>query len=95
MNKKIISTRFTKEYKTDHPFVSAGMAFIGSTTSLALAVCRAGGIGSIGVGPLQPAAVRSLIQEMKKEPTGLSISTSLPYSRAGNIYRYVSMKSHL
>lgn len=67
MNKKIISTRFTKEYKTDHPFVSAGMAFIGSTTSLALAVCRAGGIGSIGVGPLPPAAVRSLIQEMKKE----------------------------
>ncbi len=61
MNNKIISTRFSKEYKVKYPFASAGMAFVGSTTDLVIAVCNAGGIGSIGVGPLPPEAVRSLI----------------------------------
>jgi len=66
MNNSIISTRLTKEYKIKFPFVAAGMAFIGSTPDLAIAVCEAGGIGSIGVGPLPAEAVRSLVREVKK-----------------------------
>lgn len=66
MDKNSISTRLTRDYKVEFPFVAAGMAFVGSTPDLAIAVSNAGGIGSIGVGPLPPDAVRSLIREMKK-----------------------------
>lgn len=66
MNQLNISNRFTKEYKVKFPFVAAGMAFIGSTPDLAIAVCEAGGIGSIGVGPLPPEAIRPLVHEVKK-----------------------------
>ncbi|MBC7936695.1 MAG: nitronate monooxygenase [Rhizobacter sp.] len=72
MNPLIISNRFTKEYKVKFPFVAAGMAFIGSTPDLAIAVCEAGGIGSLGVGPLPPEAIRPLVREVKK-------STSHPF----------------
>lgn len=66
MNDSFISTRLTKEYKIKFPFVAAGMAFIGSTPDLAIAVCEAGGIGSIGIGPLPPEAVGPLVREVKK-----------------------------
>ena len=67
MIQQTISTRLTKEYKVKFPFVAAGMAFIGSTPDLAIAVCKAGGIGSVGAGPLPAEAVRSIIGEVKKE----------------------------
>lgn len=66
MGNTSISTRLTKKYKIKFPFVAAGMAFVGSTPDLAIAVCEAGGIGSVGVGPLPPEAVRTLIQEVRK-----------------------------
>jgi NAD(P)H-dependent flavin oxidoreductase YrpB (nitropropane dioxygenase family) len=40
MNQLNISNRFTKECKVKFPFVAAGMAFIGSTTDLAITVCE-------------------------------------------------------
>jgi enoyl-[acyl-carrier protein] reductase II len=51
-----LTTRFTQEYGLRTPIAQAGMAFVGSTPELAIAVCRAGGLGSIGVG-LMPAPV--------------------------------------
>ncbi len=69
MPNSILSTRLTKEYNVRFPFASAGMAFIGSTPDLAIAVCEAGGIGAIGVGPLPPSAVRSLVRDVKKATT--------------------------
>jgi enoyl-[acyl-carrier protein] reductase II len=51
----VISTRFSDLYNVDHPIAQAGMAFVGMTPSLAVAVSEAGGLGSIGVG-LMPAA---------------------------------------
>jgi NAD(P)H-dependent flavin oxidoreductase YrpB (nitropropane dioxygenase family) len=60
-----LSTRFTKEYDLPFPFALAGMAFIGAA-DLAIAVNKAGGIGSIGVGPMPIEAMRSLIQQVKK-----------------------------
>lgn len=49
-----LPTRFTRAYDVNHPIAQAGMAFVGMTPDLALAVCAAGGLGSIGVG-LMPA----------------------------------------
>jgi NAD(P)H-dependent flavin oxidoreductase YrpB (nitropropane dioxygenase family) len=51
-----LTTRFTQEYGLRAPIAQAGMAFVGSTPELAVAVCRAGGLGSLGVG-LMPAPV--------------------------------------
>ena len=51
-----LTTRFTQEYGLRTPIAQAGMAFVGSTPELAIAVCRAGGLGSLGVG-LMPAPV--------------------------------------
>jgi NAD(P)H-dependent flavin oxidoreductase YrpB (nitropropane dioxygenase family) len=47
-----IETRFTREYDVEHPIALAPMAFVGTAPSLAIAVCPAGGVGSL-------AAVRS------------------------------------
>ena len=66
MNNTSISTRLTKKYKVKFPFVAAGMAFVGSTPDLAIAVCEAGGIGSIGVGILPPEAIGPLVAQVKK-----------------------------
>src|SRR5690349_13554762 len=51
-----LTTRFTQEYGLRTPIAQAGMAFVGSTPELAIAVCRAGGLGTLGVG-LMPAPV--------------------------------------
>ncbi|QBF33033.1 nitronate monooxygenase family protein [Thalassococcus sp. S3] len=45
-----ITTRLTERYALPHPFTQAGMAFAGERSDLAIAVCKAGGIGAIGVG---------------------------------------------
>src|SRR5262249_27245340 len=44
----------------------APMAFIGTAPSLALAVCQAGGVGSLAAGPLPAEVVRDLIQAVKR-----------------------------
>ncbi len=49
-------TRFTEQYGLDTPIAQAGMAFVGTTPDLAIAVSNAGGLGSLGVG-LMPAPV--------------------------------------
>ena len=66
MTNSNISTRLTKEYNVKFPFVAAGMAFAGSTPDLAIAVCKAGGIGSIAIGPMPAEVVRFLVREVRK-----------------------------
>ncbi len=70
---KNISTKFTREYGVKYPIASAPMAFVGTPPDLALAVCRAGGIGSMAMGPLYPEAVRNLIRSVRN-------STNLPFN---------------
>jgi NAD(P)H-dependent flavin oxidoreductase YrpB (nitropropane dioxygenase family) len=41
------------------------MAFVGTSPSLAIGVCKAGGVGSLAVGPLSAEAVRNLIKATK------------------------------
>jgi NAD(P)H-dependent flavin oxidoreductase YrpB (nitropropane dioxygenase family) len=51
-----LRTRFTEAYGLTTPIAQAGMAFVGMKPELAVAVCEAGGLGSLGVG-LMPAPV--------------------------------------
>jgi enoyl-[acyl-carrier protein] reductase II len=46
------------------------MAFVGTPPNLAIAVSRAGGLGSLAVGPLPAEAVRGLIKAFKAEAVG-------------------------
>lgn len=64
-----IVTRFTERFGCRHPFACAGMAFAGMTPELALAVCRGGGVGAIGVGLTPAEQLRATIQEMRKQTT--------------------------
>lgn len=60
-----INTAFTKKYGVAFPFAQAGMAFAGEKPELAIAVSKAGGIGSIGVGFMSPADLRRTIQDVR------------------------------
>jgi NAD(P)H-dependent flavin oxidoreductase YrpB (nitropropane dioxygenase family) len=60
-----IETRLTRDYRVDHPIVSAGLAFVGTSPELAIAVCNAGGVGSIAAGPLPGEAIRRLIRTVR------------------------------
>lgn len=62
-----LHTRLTAAYGVEHPFVAAGMAFVGTLPDLAAAVCRAGGIGSLGVGPLPAEAARALVRAVREQ----------------------------
>ena len=61
----MLSTRFTDTYGVSHPIAQAGMAFVGMTPDLAVAVCRAGGLGSIGVGLMPPPALKATIDAVR------------------------------
>jgi NAD(P)H-dependent flavin oxidoreductase YrpB (nitropropane dioxygenase family) len=60
-----IATRFTQRYGVRHPFACAGMAFAGMTPDLAIAVCKAGGIGALGVGFTPPELLREYIRTIR------------------------------
>jgi NAD(P)H-dependent flavin oxidoreductase YrpB (nitropropane dioxygenase family)/hemoglobin-like flavoprotein len=61
----VLKTRLTEEFKLAVPFVNAGMGFV-ATAPLAAAVCRAGGLGMIGIAAMSPQTLRSQIGEVKQ-----------------------------
>ena len=61
----VLKTRLTRDYELEVPFVNAGMAFV-ATAPLASAVCRAGGLGVIGIAAMPPALLRSQIGEIRR-----------------------------
>src|SRR2546421_12532501 len=63
----VLKTRLTRDYKLEVPFVNAGMAFV-ATAPLASAVCKAGGLGMIGIAAMDPAFLRSQIGEIRRAP---------------------------
>jgi enoyl-[acyl-carrier protein] reductase II len=76
----MLSTRFTKAYDVAHPIAQAGMAFVGMTPELAVAVCAAGGLGSIGVGLMPPPALKATINGVRAgtdQPFNINFITSL------------------
>ena len=58
-------TELTAQYGCEFPFVQAGLAFVGATPALAVAVCRGGGVGGLGVGIMPAQAVRHLIRTVR------------------------------
>lgn len=71
-NKTSIATKLTQRFNVQHPFVCAGMAFAGMTPDLAIAVCKAGGIGGLGVGFTPPELLREYIRTIRA-------ATSMPF----------------
>jgi NAD(P)H-dependent flavin oxidoreductase YrpB (nitropropane dioxygenase family) len=67
---KRLETPFTTTYGLQHPIALAPMAFVGTSPGLAVAVCKAGGLGSLAVGPLPAEAVRGLIRAFKASTDG-------------------------
>lgn len=66
-----LTTRLTREYGIQLPFVGAGMGFVG-LPALAGAVCHAGGLGVLGNGVEPPAGTRALIQALR-------VATAAPF----------------
>src|ERR1700730_15612034 len=62
----LISTRFTDAYGVAHPIAQAGMAFVGMTPDLAVAVCEAGGLGSLGAGLMPAPALEATIGAIRR-----------------------------
>jgi NAD(P)H-dependent flavin oxidoreductase YrpB (nitropropane dioxygenase family) len=65
-----INTRLTYEYGLRTPIVQAGMAFVGMTPELAVAVGNAGAMGSLGVGLMPPPAVTATIAAIRAGTDG-------------------------
>jgi NAD(P)H-dependent flavin oxidoreductase YrpB (nitropropane dioxygenase family) len=65
-----LSTRFTEKYGVRYPFASAGMAFVGETPDLAVAVTNAGGVGAVGSGFTPPERLRQIIREVRDRTSG-------------------------
>ena len=61
----LLANRFSQRFGLDYPFASAAMAFAGMTPELAIAVCRAGGLGAVGAGIMPPEALRGVIQAIR------------------------------
>jgi len=60
-----LTTRFTEAYGLSTPIAQAGMAFVGMTADLAVAVSNAGALGSLGVGLLPVPAMTRIIEEIR------------------------------
>ncbi|MGE3363085.1 MAG: NAD(P)H-dependent flavin oxidoreductase [Rhizobiaceae bacterium] len=79
--KSYFATRFSKKYGLLHPFAGAGLAFVGQTPNLAIAVSEAGGIGALGVGFMPPDQLRANIAAIRAatdKPFNINFITCFP-----------------
>jgi enoyl-[acyl-carrier protein] reductase II len=60
-----LRTRFTDAYALTTPIAQAGMAFVGMTPHLAVAVSNAGALGSLGVGLMPAPALTQTIEAIR------------------------------
>jgi len=65
-----LRTRFTEAYGLSTPIAQAGMAFVGMTPDLAVAVSNAGALGSLGVGLLPASAMTQIIAGIRAGTPG-------------------------
>jgi NAD(P)H-dependent flavin oxidoreductase YrpB (nitropropane dioxygenase family) len=65
-----LRTRFTEAYGLSTPIAQAGMAFVGMTPDLAVAVSNAGALGSLGVGLLPASAMTQTIAGIRAGTPG-------------------------
>jgi NAD(P)H-dependent flavin oxidoreductase YrpB (nitropropane dioxygenase family) len=64
-----LQTRFTEAYGLSTPIAQAGMAFVGMTPDLAVAVSNAGALGSLGVGLMAAPTLTSTIDAIQSGTT--------------------------
>lgn len=79
--KAYFTTRFSKQFKIAHPFAGAGLAFVGQTPNLAIAVAKAGGLGAVGVGFMPPDQLRENIRAIRAatdKPFNINFITCFP-----------------
>src|SRR3546814_9881896 len=55
----MLQTRLTRLLGLRYPIIQGGMSWASSNAALALAVSRAGGLGTIAAGPMYPQDLRS------------------------------------
>jgi NAD(P)H-dependent flavin oxidoreductase YrpB (nitropropane dioxygenase family) len=65
-----LRTRFTEAFDLSTPIAQAGMAFVGMTPELAVAVSNAGALGSLGVGLMPPPAMTQVIAAIRAGTPG-------------------------
>jgi enoyl-[acyl-carrier protein] reductase II len=76
----MIETKITKLLGIDYPIFQGGMAWV-SSASLVAAVSKAGGLGVLGAGSMEPELVRAEIQKIKAQtskPFGVNIMLMMP-----------------
>lgn len=61
-----LTTDICRIFTIKYPIFLAGMAGVPGTVNLAAAVSNAGGLGTIGAAYMQPAAIRTAIQELRQ-----------------------------
>lgn len=65
-----LRTRFTDAFGLSTPIAQAGMAFVGTTPDLAVAVSNAGALGALGVGLLPAPAITATIAAIRTGTDG-------------------------
>jgi NAD(P)H-dependent flavin oxidoreductase YrpB (nitropropane dioxygenase family) len=65
-----LHTRFTTAYGLTSPIAQAGLAFVGMTPDLAVAVSNAGAMGSLGVGLMPAPVMTQVIAGIRAGTTG-------------------------
>lgn len=64
-----LTTRFTERFALTTPIAQAGMAFVGSTPDLAVAVGNAGGLGALAAGLMPAPALAEAVESVKDGTT--------------------------
>jgi len=83
MNERWPGNRLCKLLGVEHPIIQGGMVY-NSGAKLAAAVSRAGGLGLLGAGSLQPELLREHIRKVRQltdRPFGVNVPLLYPHSR--------------
>lgn len=75
-------TEFARHFPDRLPFVAAGMAFVGETAPLCVAICKAGGIGAIAGSFIGPDRLGAVIDEVRRQtdaPFHVNLLVNFPH----------------
>jgi len=81
-----LRTRFTEAYGLSTPIAQAGMAFVGMSPHLAVAVSRAGALGALGVGIMPVPAMNATVAAIRAEtPKPFHVNLITPFATPGHV----------
>jgi enoyl-[acyl-carrier protein] reductase II len=88
----MLKTRITEQYGLKVPFINAGMAFV-ATAPLARAVCKAGGMGMLGIPAMPPDVLQRALRDIKAaDPACFGVDIIARFSGIEHIEVCVSEK---